>query len=275
MRFKASPPVRFKAGPPVRSMAGLAMRVIAGPGLVTLTAGLSVSGCAPYVTHSPALTPGPSLGVTTGVTAIAHSCYEQYRHDSQGNLTRDTYTYCPEGDGGPAPLFLSAARTWKPESLGSGLRLGADVPPWPGWEALLFTQVGAFWQAPKAHTRALDWGAGTIVSAAWFAPYVQVGRIGPDRRGWYTTQMIGFAHPVFGADEDFGTGWHPTLAYQLPCPRCSRTEEAHVTVRVFVSGGIARSPVMDRRLTDARHTWTRMISAGITVEGQQLLDTLR
>jgi hypothetical protein len=239
--------------------------------MALVAANLLAAGCAPYVTHSPALQPGSTFAVTLGYTALTQSCYEQYMHDTYGNITSRTQTYCPEGDDGPTPLLISTARTWKADSLGSGIRLGLDMPPWPGWEALLFTQAGAFWQAPKSRPGALDWGAGAIVSAVWIAPYVQVGRIKPDGRGWYTTQMLGHAHSLLGADEDFGTGWHPTVAYQMPCQRCSRADDAEVLLRLFVSAGIERSPIIDARFTDARHVWTRIISAGVTVDGRHLL----
>jgi hypothetical protein len=227
-------------------------------------------GCAPYVTHSPALRAGTTYAVTAGLTGVTHTCYDYAVRDEFGSAA-GSYTVCPEPETGPVPLLLSAARTWKPDSLGSAVRLGIDVPPWPGWEALLFSQASAFWQAPKPRASAVDWGAGGIISAVWVAPYFQVGRIREDRRGWYTTQMFAIAHSLLGADEDFGAGWHPTIAYQMPAPR-RRRADVEGELRIFLSFGIERSPVIDRRDSDARHYWTRLFTAGVTVDARDLRD---
>jgi hypothetical protein len=177
----------------------------------------------------------------------------------------------PRAGNRPRPAAALRGATWKPDSLGSGVRLGIDVPPWPGWEALLFSQASAFWQAPKPRASAVDWGAGGIISAVWVAPYFQVGRIREDRRGWYTTQMFAVAHSLLGADEDFGAGWHPTIAYQMPAPR-RRRADVEGELRIFLSFGIERSPVIDRRDSDARHYWTRLFTAGVTVDARDLRD---
>jgi hypothetical protein len=235
-------------------------------------AALLLGACAPYVTHGPSLDAGPSFALTAGLTSISHSCYDTKSYDPA--TPAQTHRYCPEGDGGPAPLLVSAAHVWKPDPLGSGVRIGIDVPPWPALESLLFSQLGAFWQAPRAHERAVAWGAGAIISPIWIAPSAQFGRSGSSGRGWYTTQMIGYAHPVLAADEDFGVGWHPTIAYQTPCARCARRDDVAVTLRVFVSGGFERSPLSPWEHTDARHYWTRIISAGVSLEGRSLFGML-
>jgi hypothetical protein len=240
------------------------LAAIIAPGLALTT------GCAPYVTHAPALRHGTQFYATGGFTAIAHSCYPESYPDPFDGTPR-TDRSCPEGDAGPAPLYLSVAHTWKPDTLGHGIRLGVDMPPWPGAEALLFAQLSAFWQAPKPRAEAADWGAGAVVSAVWLAPYLQYGRFAGSGRGWYTTQMIGVPHSVLGADEDFGIGWHPAVGVQFPCGPCTRIQEGETLVRLFVQGGIARSPVLFPQYADVRHYWSRMGSIGVSVEARSSL----
>jgi hypothetical protein len=231
---------------------------------VAAAAAALFGGCAPVVTHAPALRPGTAVSVTAAFTAVAHTCYDASFDDGYGG--RQTYRECPEGDAGPWPLFLSVSRTWKAEPLGSGFRAGLDLPPWPGWEALLGAQVSGFWQAPKPREGALDWGAGTIVSPVWVAPYLQLGRIDASGRGWFTTQMLAVPHPLLEGDEDFGPGWHPSVAYQVPCPRCERRQGVGGVVRLYVSGGIARTPIDPWARAEGGRYWTRLISAGVVVE---------
>jgi hypothetical protein len=230
---------------------------------------LALSACAPHVTHGPTVLPGGSYGLTGGVTHASFTCYALWGWD-QENQTRAPYPHCPEDDGGPAPLLVSVAWGWKETPLGSGYRLGVDLPPWPGQEALFFTQIDGYWQAPKAHPQSLDWGFGGIVTAAWVAPYMQLGRISPEQRGWFTTQMIAFAHPVLGADEDFGIGWHPSLSYQRPWRRRNREDDRPMVLRIFVSGGIERSPTRPWEDPVDRYYWSRLIAAGVSMEVNRL-----
>jgi hypothetical protein len=66
-------------------------------------------GCAPYVTHSPALRDGTTYAVTAGLTAVTHTCYDYAVRDEFGSAA-GSYTVCPEPETGPVPLLLSAAR---------------------------------------------------------------------------------------------------------------------------------------------------------------------
>jgi hypothetical protein len=221
-----------------------------------------LGACAPHASHGPDLVPGTSVGLTAGLTAASFTCYPvEYPNYMNGEPYRTQS--CPEADGGPFPLLISFSRSWTEGPRGSGLRIGVDVPPWPGSEALLATQLSAYWQAPRREGGAHR-GLGVIGSAAWVAPYVQWGPAPAGKRGWFTTQMLAVPHPLAGAQEDFGIGWHPTLVYQVKGDARRAGLEGVGVMRYFVGGGIERSPPLEP--SPARYYWTRSLRAGMGME---------
>jgi hypothetical protein len=224
---------------------------------------LLLGACAPHVTHGPAVVAGSSIGPNTGLTAASFTCYPVEYPDPMGG---EPYRFvsCPEGELGPFPLLVSFSRSWEAAEGGGGFRIGADVPPWPGPEALLATQLSAYWQRPPRMEARRHGGIGVVVSAAWVAPYLQWGRAPAGERGWFTTQMVAIPHPLAGADEDFGIGWHPTLTYQSPGDARRAGFDGTGVMRYFVGAGIERSPTLEP--SPSTHYWTRYLRAGMGME---------
>ena len=180
------------------------------------------AACVPAVTHGPRVQAGFSGGVTASLTGGPRY---------------------PSGDGGPEPFLrgpvgVNAGYGWRSDrGLWPAVRAGVHVPvPFAG--AL---QPDLYLQLPSRLIGGLDAGGGV----SWVAgemgrismPYAQLGHIGDDGTGWYTTQ--GFyrnvrnvsqpVRPVYRSD-----AWVPTIAYQWTTGR-------RTTSHLFLTGLFGRT----------------------------------
>lgn len=155
--------------------------------------------CAPMVAHGPRVEPGTALVVTAG-----------------GGLPACDSTACELDLLPQAALGLRTGRT--ASETRPGFSVGANLSI-----NLFSSELDLYAQAPTGFTT-LDAGAGVLLSAAHTMPYVQVGGMGEDGSGFYTTQ--GFVwmstrpegYEFFGADDSADDVrpryWAPTVAYR-------------------------------------------------------------
>jgi hypothetical protein len=224
-------------------------------------ASLAVASCAPVVTHSPRVTPGPSATVTAGYSG-RFACYERVQWDwERGERTDHTDRACREPQHGPAPLLLSLGWGWRATPESGGYRLGIDALAVPA-----MVHLDGYWQAPKRGGAGLDWGLGAVFSGIHVAPYAQIGRIGENGRGWFTTQMVAVPHPLVGTYQDYGPGLHSTVAYQLPYRAPGPMRGADAVLRLFLSGGLERLPVESYENGLHSHLHARNLSGGVMIE---------
>lgn len=211
-----------------------------------LTAG--TVACAPVVTHSPRVEGGTRLVATAGgSTPLCENA-----------------TAC---DLALLPQVSLGIRTGRPAGeanpgFSAGVNLAMNV---------VSSDVDLYAQAPTGLAGGLDAGGGVLLSMAHTMPYVQIGRLGEDGSGWYTTQ--GFVwmsrrppdYQLMGEaeegepDEMRPRYWAPSIAY--------RTDWSN-GLQVYVSGAFGTADVY--AFQDGVRTGSqpvRFLMAGVIAHG--------
>lgn len=209
---------------------------------------LPVIGCVPAVAHSPRVWPGPSVGVSLSGTAGPK--YES------GDDGRNVFLLGPVG--------LNAGYGWRPEgSDRPGFRVGVHVPV----PFVALAQPDLYIQAPPRVVGGLDVGVGVSAVAAEMGrvamPYVQVGSIGQDGSGWYTTQgfysntrnVTQAGRPVLRSD-----AWVPSIAYAAG----GRRHTTHVFATGVVGQQLSRCDASSNEVCERASRWAAI--AGVSVE---------
>ncbi|MBW3572584.1 MAG: hypothetical protein KY467_15890 [Gemmatimonadetes bacterium] len=160
--------------------------------------------CAPVVTHGPRVEPGTQIVVTGGAAR----------------------PLCDDCTGGLLPQISVGMRGGHAATeLRAGFSMGVHVAA-----NVASSEMDAYVQAPRRG--GWDAGAGLLLGPMQGMPYVQLGRMGGDGSGLYTTQglalharhslRLGHHHPQPGAPPDTAAGWvrprywAPTLAFRGP-----------------------------------------------------------
>ncbi|MEX2282117.1 MAG: hypothetical protein WEE89_06515 [Gemmatimonadota bacterium] len=213
----------------------------------TLVAALGIfsSACIPVVNHGPQIEPGWNGGLTASLPVGP-----RYGNGDWGNTH---YLFGPVG--------VNLAHGWRSGPEGSALLIGVHAPASlalfpPGFFEL--AQADAYYQLPARVSGSLDTGIGVNLASAHFMPYVQLGRIGANGSGWYTTQGVTV---MWDDDNVTSTGssaifWMPTIAYQMGKP-------AH-SYHWFVSGGVGK--VQETYCYEFCSGIRLAVSAGVSVQ---------
>ena len=211
-------------------------RPISAPGvparLLCRLAPLLLAACAPVVSHTPRVEPGPALGVVLAARPCDSSCAEREPVPPLGALFRHGWVR----DGGTGP----------------GFSVGLFVP---GVVVLPLAELDLYVQAPAAPAAPV-FGAGLLLAADHVMPYVQAGRVPQAGSGWYTTQ--GFA--VATRPEGRGAAaryWSPAVAYRL--------RRGDRSAHLFLGGGIGAMRSDDGTGGRGREP-LRFVMAGVVVE---------
>ncbi|HEX6041428.1 hypothetical protein [Longimicrobium sp.] len=205
---------------------------------VALVGLCAAAACAPIVTHGPRAERGLQVTATAGLPQ--ELCDTTCAVDL-------------------VPQIGFGARVGRPAEGG---RMGYSVGG--TFSASLFaSEADVYLQAPTAP----DWaaGGGVLLSPMHVMPYVQLGRMGEDGSGWYTTQ--GFAWLAQRTDLSLSEGsgdlvkpryWAPTVAYRF-------THRGGAT-HLYVSGAFgSTNPLSPARTENGP---VRTVFAGIAVERQ-------
>jgi hypothetical protein len=194
------------------------------------------AACAPIVTHGPRAERGLQLTATLGMPRelCDTSCLVEL-----------------------IPQLGFGARVGRPAEGG---RMGYSIGG--TFSASIFaSEADLYLQAPTAP----DWaaGGGVLLSPMHVMPYVQLGRMGADGSGWYTTQGFAilaernnFRWSGEGSDLVSPRYWAPTVAYRF----------AHRggAVHLYVSGAFgSANPPSTSPIDDAP---VRTVMAGVAVE---------
>lgn len=184
---------------------------------------MASTACAPMVTHGPRVQPGTHVVVTAGAGI------------SPCDTVRCNLDLLPQ-----AALGIRTGRVATETRPGMALGVNASIN-------LLSSELDFFVQAPTGLT-SMDVGAGVLVSAAHTMPYVQVGRMGENGSGFYTTQ--GFVWMMRRSTDYaiFDPGprdapaelkpryWAPSLAYRTG---------GHRGTHLYVSGAFGTAAAYD------------------------------
>lgn len=192
---------------------------------------LSLLGaCAPVVSHSPRVEPGPSFGVVLAARPCDSACSGREPVPATSAVFRQGWTR--EDGSGPAASF------------------GLSIPG-----AILFplVELDFYVQAPAAPSAPV-FGGGVLLAIDHQMPYVQAGRVPPGGSGWYTTQGLATVTRSEGRGKA-ARYWSPAVAY--------RARAGELWWHLFVGGGIGTQyPVAD---ADPRRP-LRFVMAGAVLE---------
>ena len=199
---------------------------------------LSATACMPVIGHGPQVRQGSMLGLAAG---LEYRPVSAFRGES---LTVPT-------------LGLSYSRGWRSAEPGNGaLQFGLHVPVHPA-----MTQADLYYQFPPSWTGSMAAGAGVNASYWHVMPYLQIGRIQPNGRGWYTTQAL-----LWKRDNNYQIGddpldsravaWTPGIAYQQ-----RRTRS---TFHWFLNGGLGTGSNLSSERGEIEGSWYAL-NAGMLV----------
>ncbi len=213
-----------------------------------LLATVVLSSCVPAVTHGPRVEPGWGGGFT-----VSLPFGPRY---SEGDWGQQPFLY--------GPIGVNLNHGWRSaDSLGGAFQLGVHLPAtlvfFPA--GLIMAQADLYYQLPQGGTGTMAAGAGANVSGDHLMPYIQLGGIGANGSGWYTTQGAGFYWNAsnFGPNVFSTIVWLPTLAYQV--------QKGGTTTHFFVSAGLGKATgdCYDRDSCQ-RDEVRRLLTAGLTLQ---------
>ena len=182
-----------------------------------------LAACAPVITHGPRVEPGRSFGAIGGWRASLCDS------GCTAGLVPPIGVYANHG-------FTSEDGSGAAYSLGIFVPIGILVPA---------AHLDFYAQAPAPPEQRRVHGGGVSVSFGHVMPYAQLGSLGPDGRGWYTTQGVVLAsyrpEPEVFLNGGRGTVfedvasvyWSPTIAYRFSGGS------------VFASGAFGREEIVE------------------------------
>ena len=170
--------------------------------VVAASAASLTTGCMPHIMHGPRVDDdgvSGSLSLTLGHNREVGEMDTRIVPSLYGGLRRSWVS--ADGRGPAASVGVQVPVLLAPLFAGNE----------DGFKAVMLTSYADVYVQPSRRAAAgWEWGVGGLASTGMAGPYVQVGRIGQNGNGWYTTQLI-----AFGSD-DFATGtfYMPTVAWR-------------------------------------------------------------